>query len=137
MIIQLIRQYTVFMPNIPGALSHFIKLFADRGINIVGIASEVRDDSGVVRVTIDSKERIGYILTQTGFTSIETLVLSLESTDEPGFLYKVSKILGDAGINITTVYGTATTGESVKSRLMLTVSDPQKAEQMLKEAFEK
>ncbi|MBI4802556.1 MAG: ACT domain-containing protein [Elusimicrobia bacterium] len=63
MSIKIVRQYTVFLPNVPGALSRFIELFANEGVNIVGIASEIRDDSGVVRVTVDTEKKISYILT--------------------------------------------------------------------------
>ena len=49
MSVKLIRQYTVFIPNVPGALYKFVELFANEGVNIIGIASEIRDDSGVVR----------------------------------------------------------------------------------------
>jgi len=124
-----IRQYSVFLPNKPGALSGFIKLFLDQGVNVIGIASEIRDDSGVVSVDVDSDKRIGYILTQAGFTTIETPVLSVHLPNKPGELHKLSKLLGEAGINITTVYGTAIDGQS--SRVLLAVNDLIKAQEII------
>ncbi|MEI6987660.1 MAG: DUF3226 domain-containing protein, partial [Rhodospirillaceae bacterium] len=56
-----------FLPNIPGALSRFLELFVNTGVNIIGIASEIRDDSGVVRVTVDTDKKISYILTNAGY----------------------------------------------------------------------
>jgi len=125
----MVRQYSVFLPNTPGALSAFIKLFIDQGINIMGIASDIRDDSGVVRIAVDSDKRVGYILTQAGFTSIETPVLSVEMPDRPGSIFTLSKLLGDAGINITTVYGTSLGGN--RSRILVATSNPQKALEVL------
>ena len=131
--VKLIRQYTVFLPNVPGALSKFVELFANEGINIIGIASEIRDDSGVVRIAVDADRKVSHILTGAGFTTIETSMLSVELPDKPGELLRLSRILGENGINITTVYGTSFGGCS--GRLLLNASDPDKALEVLKAAL--
>ncbi len=123
--VKVVRQYTVFLPNVPGALSRFVGLFVNEGINIIGIASEIRDDSGVVRVTVDTDKKISYILTSAGFTTVETPIISLELTDQPGELLSLTKKLATHGINITTVYGTALGGEP--SRILIGVSDADRA----------
>ena len=128
--VKLIRQYTVFLPNVPGALSKFVELFANEGINIIGIASEIRDDSGVVRVAVEADRKVSHVLTGAGFTTIETSMISLELPDKPGQLLHLTKALSDRGINITTVYGTAMGGSS--SRLLLNASDPDRALEVLK-----
>lgn len=132
--VKLIRQYTVFIPNIPGALSKFVELFAKEGVNIVGIASEIRDDSGVVRVAIDMDRKLSHVLTGAGFTTIETSLISLELPDKPGQLLRLTKILGANNINITTVYGTSAGGAD--GRLLLNVSDGEKALDVLKAELE-
>lgn len=133
---KLVRQYTVFIPNAPGALCKFVELFQKANINIVGIASEVRDDSGVVRIAIDSDEPSSKIITDAGYTTIETFLLSYEIPDDkPGSLLYLAKILGDNGINITTVYGTSFAGD--KGRIFFNVSDTEKALKILKEETQK
>ena len=134
MTVKLIRQYTVFIPNIPGALSKFVELFAKEGVNIIGIASEIRDDSGVVRIAIDTDRKLSHVLTSAGFTTIETPLISLELPDKPGQLLRLTKILGENNINITTVYGTSAGG--VNGRLLLNVSDAGKALDVLKSKLE-
>ncbi len=129
MAVAVVRQYSVFLPNRPGALSEYARLFADNNLNILGIASEIRDDSGVVRVSLEGDKRLGYILTKAGFTTIEAPMLSVDLVDRPGELFRIAKILGDAGINITTLYGTALNGQ--KSRLLMAVSDIKKAQEVL------
>ena len=128
--IKAVKQYTVFLPNIPGALSKFVELFAKEGVNIIGIASEIRDDSGIVRVAVDADLKVSHFLTTAGFTTIETSMLSLELPDKPGQLLRLTKILGENDINITTVYGTSFGGSS--GRLLLNVSDPDRALEVLK-----
>lgn len=130
MSVKIARQYTVFLPNVPGALSKFVELFASEGINIVGIASEIRDDSGVVRVAVEADRRVSHILTGAGFTTIETQMISIELPDKPGQLLRITKLLGEHGINITTVYGTADAGQT--GRLLMNASDPEKAVEVLK-----
>lgn len=130
MSVKLVKQYTVFLPNVPGALSKFVELFANEGVNIIGIASEIRDDSGVVRVAVDADRKVSHILTGAGFTTIETQMISLELPDKPGQLMRMTRLLGEHNINITTVYGTADTGHT--GRLLMNASDVDKALEILK-----
>jgi len=129
MLVSLVRQYSVFMPNKPGALSAFTKLFLDAGANIYGIASEIRDDSGIVRVSVEDEVKMGTILAKAGFTCIETPVLSVEIPNKPGELHRISALLSDNGINITTVYGTGISGHT--SRILLATNDTEKALEIL------
>lgn len=125
MAIKAVKQYTVFLPNKPGSLSNFVELFANEGINIIGIASEIHDESGIVKIAIDSDKKLSYILTRAGFTTLETTMISIDLADRPGELLKLTRVLSENGINITTVYGTAFGGAT--SRILINVSDPQKA----------
>ena len=134
MSVKVVRQYTVFLPNVPGALSRFIELFVKEGINIIGIASEIRDDSGVVRVTVDTDKKISYILTNAGFTTVETPMISIELTDKPGELLNLAKTLAEQSINITTVYGTALGGKT--ARILINVSDADRAVEILKSGID-
>ena len=130
MSVKLIRQYTVFLPNVPGALAKFVELFANEGINIIGLASEIRDDSGVVRIAVDGDRKVSHILPGAGFTTIETPMISLELADKPGQLLRLTKVLSENNINITTVYGTSFGGAS--GRLLMNASDTDKALEVLK-----
>jgi len=130
MLVKVVKQYTVFLPNVPGALSRFVGLFVNEGINIIGSASEIRDDSGVVRVTVDTEKNISYILTNAGFTTVETPIISMELTDKPGELLNLAKTLANHSINITTVYGTALGGKA--ARILISVSDADRALEILR-----
>lgn len=134
MSVKLVKQYTVFLPNVPGALSKFVELFANEGVNILGIASEIRDDSGVVRVAVDADRRVSHILTGAGFTTIETQMISVDLADKPGQLLRLARLLGGHNINITTVYGTSDASQT--GRLLLNASDPEKALEVLKQELD-
>lgn len=127
--VEVLKQFSVFMPNKPGALAGLAKLFAEQGINILGIASEVRDDSGMVRIAVEGSADVSAILSQAGFASVETSLLSVEVLDKPGALHRVTKALADGKINITTVYGTAVGGQT--SRILIAVENTAKARSLL------
>lgn len=124
--IQKIKQYSVFMPNKPGALSGLAALFESKGINILGIASEVRDDSGLVRIALENDAEASHILSQAGFSSVETNILSVELDDKPGQLLRVTDALAEARINITTVYGTSVAGAKT-ARILIAAQNTDKA----------
>ena len=136
MLVKLVRQYTVFIRNQPGALCEFVNLFTKEDLNIVGITSEVREEASIVRVAIDAEKRVSPILTGAGYTTIETMIISYEvAEDGPGNLLWLSKTLGDSGINITNIYGTSCSAEV--GRVLFTTSDNEKAIKVLRQAIDR
>ncbi|MBI5596747.1 MAG: ACT domain-containing protein [Elusimicrobia bacterium] len=117
--VTVITQYSIFLPNKPGALARLAGLFSQAGVNMVGIASEVRDDSGLVRVALEGEGDHSAVLSRAGFASVENKLLSVEVSDKPGQLAVITSKLAAAGVNITTVYGTAF-GHQV-SRILIAV----------------
>lgn len=120
------------MPNKPGSLSRLSALFAEKKINILGIASEVRDDSGLVRLALGQDADISSILSQAGFSSVETHIISVEVDDKPGQLLRLAEALADGKINITTVYGTGVAGART-ARILIAAQNTDKALAVFKE----
>ena len=125
-----IKQFSVFMPNKPGALTRLAALFAEKGINILGIASEVSAESGLVRIALANDSDASAILSKAGFSSVETHILSVEVDDKPGEMLRVTEALAEGKINITTVYGTSVPGAGT-SRLLIAVQNTDKALEIL------
>lgn len=130
--VQKIKQFSVFMPNKPGALTRLAALFSDKNINILGIASEVRDDSGLVRIALENDADVSAILSQAGFSSVETHILSVEVDDKPGELLRIAAALAEGKINITTVYGTSVNGAK-SSRILIAAQNTDRALAILQE----
>lgn len=122
--VTVITQYSIFLPNKPGALARLAALFADAGVNMVGIASEVRDDSGLVRVALEGGGDTPAVLTKAGFASVENRLLSVEVEDKPGQLALITARLAEAGVNITTVYGTALGRHAARILIAVDKIDP-------------
>lgn len=128
--VEKLKQFSIFMPNRPGALARLAELFAAEKINILGIASEVRDDSGLVRIALPAAADVSSVLSKAGFSSVETFILSVEVDDNPGELFRVTQALAEAKINITTVYGTAVDGART-ARILVALQNADKALEVL------
>lgn len=112
--VEVLKQYSVFLPNKPGSLSELALLFAKDGVNLLGISSEVRDDSAMVRIAVQPEGDFSGVLSKAGFASVESRLVSVEVPDTPGALAKISEALARGGINITNVYGTALHGHTCR-----------------------
>jgi hypothetical protein len=128
--VEKIKQFSVFMPNKPGALSRLATLFAEKGVNILGIASEVSAESGLVRIALANDSDVSAILSKAGFSSVETHILSVELDDEPGQLLRVADALAAGKVNISTVYGTSSPGAR-SARVLIAVQNADKALELL------
>jgi hypothetical protein len=128
--VEKLKQFSIFMPNRTGALARPDKLFLKEKIHILGIASEVRDDSGLVRIALPADADVSGVLSKAGFSSVETFILSVEVDDNPGELFRVTQALADAKINITTVYGTAVDGAK-SARILVALQNADKALEVL------
>jgi len=73
---------------------------------------------------------VSAILSQGGFSSVETSLLSVELEGAPGELHRIAKTLAEGKINITTVYGSAGHGGGI-SRILIAVENVQKARSLL------
>ena len=122
----------VGMRSHAGVAKTMFTALADKGVNILGIASEVRDDSGLVRLAVGPQADVSHILSKAGFASVETTLLSVEVDDRPGALARITKILADGKVNITTVYGTATLGHA--ARILISVQDSERGLKLLTDA---
>ena len=125
MSISVIKQYSVFLINEPGALKNFAELFVRENVNIIAISQDVRYDAAVVRIAVKYDEEISHALTKAGFTSVKTDTICLDMQDRPGVGRDIGAVLFRQGINITTIYGSAM--EDGMSRWVIVVNDITKA----------
>ena len=105
MAIKVIKQYSVFLMNEPGALKKFAELFVQEKVNIIAISQDVRYDAAVVRIAVKYNEEISHALTKAGFTSVKTDAICLETEDREGIARDIGDVLFKQGINITTITG--------------------------------
>ena len=125
MAISIVKQYSVFLVNEPGALKNFTELFVRENVDIIAMAQDVRYDAAVVRLAVLHDKGISHVLTKAGFTSVKTDAICLDLPNRVGILRDIATILSNHGINITTFYGTADTAGI--TRWIIVVNDITKA----------
>ena len=127
-------KYSVFLVNEPGSLERFSKMIADAGLDIVGISSDVRYESAVVKFVIAGEKDINLpsLIAKNGYTAIRTDAICIQAQNRVGFLFLLSKLLGEHKININNIYSAAV--EDTQARIFLVVDDLEKAYSLIEQA---
>jgi hypothetical protein len=97
-------EFTVHLEDKPGALADLTETLAASAINITAIHATPCPAEGIVQfVTSDTDGTIN-ALGAAGIPYTTTEVLLLSMPDEPGSLARLSRRLGQVGININALY---------------------------------
>ena len=100
-------EFTVMLPNTPGALALLGAILGDARVNIEAILGTVRAERAVVQVVPSEPEVAARALEEAGIVYTQREVLVVRVLDEPGMLGDVALVMATAGINIDSVYATA------------------------------
>ncbi|MDD1657478.1 MAG: acetolactate synthase [Methanomicrobiales archaeon] len=99
-----IRQISVFSENKPGRLAAMARALQEEQVNILAFSIAEAGEFGVVRALVDQPDKAYKKLSGMGFVVSFTEVIGVKMRDEPGGLYEVARILGEAKINIEYSY---------------------------------
>jgi len=124
-----IKQLSVFLQNELGRLEEVTDILYKNGINISALSIAETAEYGVLRMIVSDIEKAAEALKADDFSVKITDVICIETPDIPGELHKTLQILSGEGINLSYMYGYSSEGTA---RLILKVSEPQKAIQLLK-----
>lgn len=100
----IIRQISVFSENKPGRLASIAKAFQEEKINILAFSIAEADGFGVVRALVNQPDKAFRKLTSLGYNVAFTDVIAVRMKDQPGGLFEIAKLLGEAGINMEYAY---------------------------------
>ncbi len=131
---KIVKQLSIFLENKPGTLSKVCRALAHEGINLYAMTVSDTMDHAVIRIVVSDPDKAMRMFESSGVLVVETDVVQIPLQNEPGQLAKLSDKLSLAHINIDYAYCAAR--EDQKSGvLILRVSDPKKALEVLKEDF--
>lgn len=99
-----IKQISIVLDNVPGAMSHVSEILGRERVNIRAISVADTSDISTVRFVVDDPVKAVNILKGNGFSTKETDVLAVETPDHPGGLNAVLKPLKAANINVHYLY---------------------------------
>jgi hypothetical protein len=128
-----ITQVSVFLDNHPGSLFEIMSQLDKNKINVIALTIADKGEFGLVRLITEEPEKLAKLLEDADFnlakskknTEITATFISQENT-----LSKITKILGDGGINIEYAYSSAIHVDG-KVALILRPSNVELAEQVL------
>ena len=103
------KQFTLYLPNKPGALASVTRAMATEKINIEGISVATTPDVGLVQIVVSHATATRKLLKSRDIAFTVQDVLVVELTNEPGALATVAQRLAGQGININYVYATGCT----------------------------
>jgi hypothetical protein len=128
-----ITQVSVFLDNHPGSLFNVMSKLDQNKLKVFALSIADAGEFGLVRLITEEPEKVSKFLEDAEFnlakskknTEVTAIFISAQET-----LSKITKILGDGGINIEYAYSSAVHVEG-KVALILRPSNVEKAEQML------
>lgn len=117
-------EFTVLLEDRPGALADLAEVLAKSAINIVAVHATPCPTSGIVQFITSNPDATVAALGEAriDYTVREVLLVTL--VDQPGSLARLSRALGNADININSLYIT------MGGQIVLDVSDLRKAQQV-------
>ncbi len=123
--------FRLTLKDAPGALAHVTGALAARGINLEASGGETVGGKGRITLLTSDVGATREVLEghNVAFEEVELLVVTLQ--DNPGALASVTKRLGEAGVNITSLV--QLNRMHGQSDLGVTVDDPEKARPILGE----
>jgi hypothetical protein len=130
--IETATQLAVFLANRPGALARVCEALTKAEININALATSDTVDHTVVRMVVSDPTKALMLLGEAGVLALETEVLMIETTNQPGVLAKIAERLAEAEVNIEYTYLAGDRG-SEKGLIVLRPSDVEKAQSALRD----
>lgn len=98
------KEFTVTIPDKPGALGRCFAALGERGVNVLAFQSYVEEGESLTRFIADDPAGANSVLggLRTIFEECEAAVVSLEN--KPGELGRAAACLGQSGVNIDYSY---------------------------------
>jgi len=128
-----ITQVSIFLDNRPGSLFEAMSQLDKNKIKVFALSIADAGEFGLVRLITEEPEKAAKLLEDSGFNlakSKKNTEVTATFISEQNTLSKITKILGDGGINIEYAYSSAVHVEG-KVALILRPSNIEKSEQML------
>ena len=128
-----ITQVSIFLDNRPGSLFEAMSQLDKNKIKVFALSIADAGEFGLVRLITEEPEKAAKLLEDSGFNlakSKKNTEVTATFISEQNTLSKITKILGDGGINIEYAYSSAVHVEG-KVALILRPSNVEKSEQML------
>lgn len=124
-------QFSFFLVNKPGVLSHIFSDLAKSKVNIQALAMMDSMEHGVLRMVVDNPTVARPVMQRLNIPLTETDVLAVELSNRPGAAADLCDRLAAAHMNISYMY--CTSGGGGKTTVVLKTPDIKKAMKIAEE----
>jgi hypothetical protein len=124
-----VTQLSLSLESKPGVLARLARTLADAGVNITALSAQDTAGRGRIRLLVSDPARGKEALTAARYRVSEEPAIALTLDDRPGALAGVAEKLGQARINIKTIY--ATTAGGGRATVVLTAANLDKVQAVL------
>ncbi len=121
------KQFTITVDNRPGAVAEIAKALGNAKVNILALLGTAQGTSGVVQFIAEDARRAMKALDEAKLGYQETTAEQYELPNRPGALAECLAKLAARGINLNSIYATATKGGK-KAVVVFTAGAAAKAE---------
>lgn len=122
------KEFRLSLPNQPGELAKVAEALGQSGINILAVAG-IGAANPVLALVTEQEDQTRNVLQGLGISFQEGELLTVKVPDRPGELGKMARKLGDAQVNIDSIY--LLSKAAGEAELAFTVSDLAQAKQLL------
>ena len=117
------KEFTLRLQNSPGALGRVCQHLTDQK---VGIEALQLDSSGSLRIVVDNPLNAAGLLRDQQYLVEEREVLLVQLPHEAGALFKTTRLLNSAGVNVEYAYGCAMDAQPIGG-VVIAVDDIERA----------
>ena len=104
------KQLSVTVDNKPGAVAEIVRTLGNAKVNILALAAWADGQSGTVQVIVEDARRAKKALDDARIAYREGAIDQVELANKPGALAKTLDQLASKGVNLNSIYATATKG---------------------------
>ena len=122
------QEYCIKLPDEPGQMATLCESLASKGINLL-TATALTATGAVVAVVTDDEEGTTEVLNNLGHEFHVSEVLLVTMPHQPGSLAALSRTMGNAGININSIY--IMSKDEDKAAIAFTADDVDAAREMI------
>ncbi|GMR09729.1 MAG: ACT domain-containing protein [Anaerolineae bacterium] len=97
-------EFTIKLENQPGQLASLSKSLGEAGVNIRALSGMVCEGKGIIKLLTSDEDATRAKLEELGHPFVEQEILTVTMPDRPGQLGDFAEMLGEADINIETVF---------------------------------
>ncbi len=127
----IVEQISVFVENKEGRLLEIAEILSQNNIDISALSLADTEEYGVLRMIVSDPYKAKEVLLAHGVIGKVTDVLAVVISDKPGGFCQALKQISDNGISVKYMYA-CTSHKKGKALMILSVSDLQKAEEIVK-----